>query len=144
MKRVYLLALFGLCFLFITPNQVFSSTFAKGKEIKVKIINCKVDQTTILANKIEFKVKKRTHKYNLIGGNFAMKSYPFSFDQITYEEFLGMNIDEILKVILTNINNGVMKGNSEDKIGIKYEWKAQLKHPMYKTRPLQNPTPLSK
>lgn len=133
MKRVYLLALFGLCFLFITPNQVFSSTFAKGKEIKVKIINCKVDQTTILANKIEFKVKKRTHKYNLIGGNFAMKSYPFSFNQITYEEFLGMNIDEILKVILTNINNGVMKGNSEDKIGIKYEWKAQLKHPMYKT-----------
>ena len=112
MKRVYLLALFGLCFLFITPNQVFSSTFAKGKEIKVKIINCKVDQTTILANKIEFKVKKRTHKYNLIGGNFAMKSYPFSFDQITYEEFLGMNIDEILKVILTNINNGVMKDNA--------------------------------
>ncbi|HBN06971.1 MAG TPA: hypothetical protein DD434_14485 [Bacteroidales bacterium] len=133
MKRAYLLALFGLCFLFISPNQAFPSTFAKGKEIKVKIVNCKVDQTTVMANKIEFKVKKRTHKYNLIGGNFTMKSFPFSFDQVTYEEFLGTDINKIFNVIITNITNGVMKGNSEDIMGTKYEWEAKLNHPIYKT-----------
>ncbi len=136
MKRIYLLVLIALCFVFIVPNQTFSSTLFKKKEVKIKITNCQLNKTTILANKIEFKVKRKTHTYNVIGENIAGKTYPFKFNEVT-EEFIGVDLDNILNTIITNINNGVVVGYGKDNMGFEYEWKAQIINPIYKTYNIQ-------
>ncbi|MBP1646093.1 MAG: hypothetical protein H6Q16_1668 [Bacteroidetes bacterium] len=125
MKRVYLLALFGLCFLFITPNQVFCSNFFKEREVKIKVKNCELDKTSILANKIEFKVKGDSHNYKIIGGNLMKDTYVFKFDPKTINDFKEIDLTKILNTILNNIENGVVKGCGEESFCV-YSWKAKL------------------
>lgn len=127
MKRIYLASLITLCFMFVAPSQAISSTFFKVKDIKLKIKNCELDNTTLFANKIEFKIKKKTHSYKIFGGNITQDYYPFSFDALTIEEFHETDLNAILTAIFTNINKGVVKGYGKDKMGFEYEWKA-VKH----------------
>lgn len=132
MKRFYLFVLIVFSFVFVNPNQTFASTIAKGKEINIKIKNCELNKTKVLANKIEFSVNGESHRYKISGGDLNNDFYTFNFDSKTINDFKDINLDNILTTILSKINNGVMKGCGEEKL-YEYKWNATKSKSLYQT-----------